>query len=343
MIWDVAQDLPNCSFYISNDRFPIRDISTQQIQEVVDVPYINVLRALICHWDLVVFVNHPWGFGSWFSPYISKIYINHGIWVGKINNDKQEDGVYGPSRVNRPFGKPLYNLMCCSSEYEKAQAEVINPQLKGRLKTIGYLRADSIETMNKDRLAIRKRLGYDESDRVVFILSTWGPDSLYQRYGNTIYQQIVQPKSNLKYILTLHPRYDEFGDKEKRKRIDILQSYSDIGAEIIDGLKWEAQLVASDVAISDHTSMSLYFYLLDKPVIFCNMPATSYVENSPFQHVYNSSLKFSVGDNINELVGSIFNEQSIPNTTPNAEIKKMLNSLPGESAEQLKTAFQSLL
>src|SRR5690606_26800935 len=91
----------DCALRVSRELLPSQENDAATIREITCVPYVPVLLALLRDWDLIVYVNHPWGFGAWFWPGIPKLYINHGLHAGKINNELGEDGVYGPHRTTR--------------------------------------------------------------------------------------------------------------------------------------------------------------------------------------------------------------------------------------------------
>jgi CDP-glycerol glycerophosphotransferase (TagB/SpsB family) len=73
--------------------------------------------------------------------------------------------------------------------------------------------------------------------------------------------------------------------------MQILQRWAAKGATVDEGNNaWRDFLVASDVAIADHSSLALYHALLGHPLIFIPVPAGEYVEASAFEVVSKTSV-----------------------------------------------------
>ncbi len=302
-VWQQLKDDPTFEFYIANDRIINKKISKSKLKSVGNIPIVNIIYALFINWDLVIFVNHPWGLGIWLAPFIKKVYINHGIWMGKINNENLEDGVYGAGRVLRLYGKPFYDMMFATSYFEKTQAINFTPELHDRVTVTGYLRADEIFKLQKEeRMEIRNKFGYAENDIVVHIMSTWGAASLYQTIGEDLLEQAVKLSNKYKFIFSLHPRHDEFGDIKGRKRKDILKKYQDLGIMIADTLDWDEYIAASDMAVSDHTSLCLYYVLLGKPVILVPVSFGSFVVGSSFDQLQHIALQLIHPDQLERAI-----------------------------------------
>ena len=132
ILWNLLKHDPQFTFYVTDDRLFSRHFSQEELLSIIPIKHIHILHALIRYWDLIIFVNHPWGLGVWFAPFIEKIYINHGICMGKINNPFGEDGVYGKSRVLRPYSKPYYDKMFAASDFEKDYAIKATKELQSR-------------------------------------------------------------------------------------------------------------------------------------------------------------------------------------------------------------------
>jgi CDP-glycerol glycerophosphotransferase (TagB/SpsB family) len=341
ILWNLLSGDPSIEFKVTNDRIPNKHLSKNELSRIISAPIVNILFALFQHWDLIIYVNHPWGFGVWFAPHIKKVYVNHGIWVGKINNDKSEDGVYGRSRVVRPFSTPLYDKMFAASFYEKEQALILTPELDNHLSVTGYVRADNLlETHANDRDDIRRAFGFNQNDVVVCIMSTWGPASLFQTIGEQLLQEAITLLDKYKFIFTLHPRYDEHGDTKGRKRDEILDYYRALGITTVNNLEWEEYVVASDVAVSDHTSLCLYFVLLDKPVILTPVSSEYIMKGSSFDRLKKISPHMSSADELEYLIDSAV---SLNSGDEYAALKSIICSYPRASRSRYKEEIYELL
>jgi|GEM_PF-1861824 len=341
LVWNLFKNDPKLDFFVTDDFVINRHFSKQELSTLIDAKYIHILYAFLIPWDLIVFVNHPWGLGMWFAPLIKKVYINHGIYTGKINNDLGEDGVYGKSRVNRPYSKPLYDKMFAASSSEKKLAIRFNQELKTRIAVTGYLRADSLEQMQSEqRDTIRKNLGYAQDDIVVHIISTWGPTSLFQTIGEDLLLEAVKISDRYKFIFSLHPRHDAFGDINGRKRKDILKKYQAQGIRPASELSWDEYVVASDVSISDHSSLCLYYVLLNKPVILVPVASESYIENSTFDQLKDLSPMIVDTKQLDDLI-----QTAMVNGCKKqiCELGLTIRNYPGCAAERYKQEIYGML
>ncbi len=106
-----------------------------------------------------------------------------------------------------------------------------------------------------------------KDDIVVHIISTWGPTSLFQTIGEDLLYEAIKISNKYRFLFSLHPRHDAFGDIKGRKRNDILEKYQAQGIRPAGELSWDEYVVAGDVTISDHSSLCLYYVLLNKPVL----------------------------------------------------------------------------
>ena len=299
----LLSDYVDISQCVTTDWVPPRGVDKEDICKLIDAPFINVLLALLQHWDLIIFTNHPFGVGIWFSPMIKKLYVNHGIHIGKINNDRGEDGVYGRSRVNRPFGRPYYSRMFAGSEYEKRQAAIATRELEGLIRVTGYLRADRFVAGERAlRLEARKTFGYLETSKVVHIISTWGAQSLYDTCGEEILDQLRNLRNRYDFIFSLHPRYDEFNQRGGITRREILRKWELLGVRVNRDLNWDACVAASDIAISDHSSLCLYHVLVNHPVALVDIPRCEYVPDSLFAMMKARLPVFSNGQDLEAML-----------------------------------------
>lgn len=265
---------------VSNDHFPSQEIGRHEISQKLGIRYVPVLWALFKPWDLVIYVNHPWGFSSWISPHIRKIYINHGLYSGKINNTAGEDGVYGKSRTIRPSRGLLFDRMFAASAAERDSALAANPALKGRVVVVGSLMADEIREASAKERETRKRSGL-QSKKKVHIISTWGPHSLIATMGDALLDAIGG-LGTYEFVLSVHPRFDKFGGT-LRTRGELLRMWEEHGVEVdATNEKWKRFVAECDLAISDNSSLALYYPILKKPVIFVCVDRAAYLPESSF-------------------------------------------------------------
>lgn len=341
IIWDLLKNDSQLAFFTTDDRLINKHFSRKELLSIMPVNHIHILHALLRNWDMIIYVNHPWGLGIWFAPFIKKIYINHGICIGKINNPFGEDGVYGKSRVLRPYSKPFYDKMFAASFLEKDYAILSTKELQSRIAVTGFLSADLIDKLQTDhRDDIRTKLGYSKNDILVHIISTWGPMSLFQTVGEELLHEAAKISNKYKFIFSLHPRHDEFGDEKGRKREDILNKYEFQGIRPDRNLSWEEYVVASDVAVSDHSSLCLYYVLLNKPVILISINDNSFIKDSVFDRLRQLTFTLNNPEKLDDLL-----QIAIKNSNQNElrEFGLTIRDYPGHAAERYKEEIYNVL
>lgn len=267
---------------VVNDHFPSQEINKGQIRKMLGVRYRSVLGALFVNWDLIIYVNHPWGFGSWFWPGTKKVYINHGLYAGKINNALGEDGVYGRSRTTRPHRGLLYHRMFAASNAEKAAALNADPSLDGRIVVVGSMMADHIVSLKNEKARLRSEFGISDGCRVIHVISTWGADSLAATFLDELMGRLHSAHSGIKVLLSVHPRFDKFGGVG-RSRSELLEYWHARGVVVDrDNTRWKKFLAIADFAIADHSSLALYHSVLDRPVLLVPVRREAYLSGSPY-------------------------------------------------------------
>lgn len=302
-IHDLLKTDESIELIVTTDRFPAREFAHHNAASIIGAESLHILRALVSHWDLIIFTNHPYGLGICFPPWIKKLYVNHGIHSGKINNDQDQDGVYGRCKVIRPFGMPYYDCMFAASYWEKAYAIRQTPQLEGHIEVVGFLRADLfLDYVQGHASIVREKLGYTADKKVVHIISTWGANSLYATSGAMILEQVMQLREKYDFVVSIHPRFDDLGDRTMESRETIFSRFEAAGARINRGLDWEDYVAASDIAIADHSSLALYHVLVGHPLLFADVDSSQYVEGSTFDQLTQHCSRLSQYDSLDEAI-----------------------------------------
>jgi len=282
-IYDILRNRISVEIRVATDRFPTREFDRYDASRIIGAESMHIFQALVCHWDLIVFTNHAYGFGRCFPAWTKKLYINHGLHTGKINNNMQQDGVYGRSKVVGPFGKVFYDCMFAASKREKELALNQTPELSKRVKVVGFLRADEfLHYARKMTSGARDRLGYTPAQTVVHIISTWGENSLYATRGQWLIDQVARLSRQYAFVVSIHPRFDSLGKSNPETRDRILTRFEQAGARINVDLDWRDYITVADIAISDHSSLVLYHVLLEHPVIMVDVNEDQYIPGSTF-------------------------------------------------------------
>jgi CDP-glycerol glycerophosphotransferase (TagB/SpsB family) len=342
LVSDLLRDAPDMAVYTTNDWFPAREFKKHELVRMIRRPCLHIVLALLRHWDLIIFSNHPFGLGIWFSPNIKKLYINHGLHTGKINNVLGHDGVYGRSRLIRPFSYPYYDRMFASSHFERKLAERETPELAGRISVTGFLVADRfLEGVAIDDAGMHCKTEASSRDKpVVHIISTWGENSLYHTMGERILEQAVRLTEKYQFVFSLHPRFNYIHGGTGEDREAILDRYERRGLTINRDLDWQRHVARSDVAISDHSSLVLYHVLLGHPVMLVNVDSDQYVEGSVFSLLNRFCPRLEPGIDLDEALQRL--SASHEETDYSAVIDAML-SYRGEAAVRYREEIDSML
>lgn len=337
---DLLREDSSIDLSVTDDKLYRRNMAPAALKEVCSTRYVNIVSALFQRWDLVVYLNHPWQLGIWFAPFLRKVYINHGLSTGKINNSEAQDGIYGATRVLRPFGSPFYTKMFAASWCEREQALLETPSLKGRVVVTGFLRADLLEQRKNDRDEIRRRLGFQDSDIVVHVISTWGSDSLEQTLGDALRDACEELSHKFRFVVSLHPRHDHFGDTRGRPRADIASAWRRLGGVVGEGADWEEHVLAGDIAIADHSSLCMYYVVLGKPLVLTPVARRAYRDNGMFGKLRSVAPTLRSLDDLESQL-----RQSLELVSPDAmqSLRLDLRSYPGRAAQRFQEELASLL
>ena len=304
-----------------------------------DVPYLPFAAARKRVWDLVVFADHD--AMDRFPVCVPKVRIPHGIGGSKL-----VDGVpyrHDPHWVEYR-GRGFYTRMFEASEYAVRMAVQHNPKLKGVAVAVGDLAADRMLALRPDREDIRTSMGYSESDFVILLQSTYGETSLMESLGRDLISRCVTlaEKTGWRFILQTHPHHwtgpraamHPFGqfllDHEDKPAVTVIRGGED----------WAPAMVASDMVITDHTSLSMTYALLEKPMLYVDVPGTILVQREPRQRLAEALPKLSAPENL--AADLEYARRHFPRDQV-AEIAKDILSYPGESASRIREEVYSLL
>lgn len=232
-------------------------------------------------WDLVIQADHG-GFYSAFHETIPRVYVAHGVSTGKAIS-----WLYGRRNTVSKEDKPIYEKMFLTSELEVKWALRETPDLQGTLVDAGSLLVDHflsvIGKSSQIRCGSRRRLT---------IISTWGKDSLIQQQGDVLLAQIGELSRRYDVTISIHPmNYEKIysGGKDWRAILEEVESL--YGVRVIkNAFDWVPALAATDVLVTDHTSLHVYYLLTDRPVIFLDLGCHLIERDSPIHEIKRVSL-----------------------------------------------------
>ncbi len=227
-----------------------------------NLPSIAFAQARLRDWDLALTADHH---HQHLHPAIPLVYTGHGTTASKIVDGRIYQ--YSPTFILREDGEPRYARFFVASETARDTATRECPQLAGRIEIVGDVQGDQLLTRSEQRGEIRHRLGLKPEDKVVLIMSTWGPASLMESMGPAIIEAAKPLAGDYRFLFSTHPNHwrgDSPAARQWREEmIPAIQRFASIITPEDDSLD---ALVAADMAISDHTSLASTYAMLGKPL-----------------------------------------------------------------------------
>ncbi|MDX6740855.1 hypothetical protein [Actinocorallia sp. A-T 12471] len=210
------------------------------------------------------------------APLVS---IPHGLAYNKVlNADEERSEGYGlASEQLMHEGAVVPSLLAISHSEQLARLKEGCPEAASRAAIVGDLSYDLMTASLLWRDVYRSALGIEAGRRLVVVNTTWGRYSLLDQHPELPLDLLRQlPADEYAVALTVHPNVSaHHGDWNLRSwladalRAGLLLIPRDEG--------WHATLVASDLVVGDHGSVTLYGACLGRPVLLAGFHADSIV------------------------------------------------------------------
>jgi len=284
---ELLKDDPNLTFYITSPR-KTRNMCRREIDSVgIEARYVDLWDAITSDWDLISFPHHC--LGGLFHPSIPKLFTAHGLENGKkILRDTAY--TYSWKAILKAHQSYYTRFLATSpNEFNIAGADKYGRAFANKITVTSQALALKLFEENRHREKIRSDLGLQSNERkAVLIMSTWGPDSLLRTIGAAIADEALRLNTKYRFFVFAHAH-----NFRNKKALTILNAIKAKGMEVIEPgpSSWIPYAVAADLAVSDKTSLSLYFSLLHRPIVFTQIGEGEFVEGSPFMKLYNMSPK----------------------------------------------------
>ncbi|MBN1622147.1 MAG: CDP-glycerol glycerophosphotransferase family protein [Endomicrobiales bacterium] len=247
---------------------------------------------------------------------IKKIYIPHGL-VGK-------NYMFDYHR------NKFFDLILQPGEYsvERLRKSGLNNCVK-----VGYPVLDRLFNGSLNRNKILEEIGADVNKKTVLYAPTWGPISSLHAIGGNI----DKVAKSVNILIKLHPGFNDDSIFEENKKHNINFRNMKNAILIEDFADAIPYLFASDVLISDYSSMIFKFACMDKPVVMFNTHNT----NDPMYDPESMEITMrDIGESVNtfeELQQAV--KRALEHPEINSEKRKMYSEklfykLDGKSAER---------
>lgn len=253
------------------NRRPLSESAYNALVKKMGVISIRRNIALVFPWDLIVCADHVETY-IYDGLGIPLLNIGHGSWA-KIK--KGESSIWALGKMGwTHHGEWRYQYMFCQSDEVRMAAEKEYPHVCGRIFVVGDMKNDKILALAKSRDEIRSAMSIQPSDRVILLLSSWGPDSLFHVCGEYLLREAHSLVTNgYKFIISIHPNEYEGGARLPGSDVSFgahIESMCSgrpgfvVRPPLADN---ESFIVASDIVITDHTSAVEPAILLGRPII----------------------------------------------------------------------------
>ncbi|MGW7352948.1 hypothetical protein [Streptomyces sp. NPDC054784] len=131
------------------------------------------------------------------------------------------------------------------------------------------------------RAEFRHAMGLDDGQRLIVVPSTWGPSSSFGREEALLPRLLAElPPDRYRVAALLHPNvWSGHGGWQLRGWLaDCLRR----GLALIPPeADWQAPLIAADLTIGDHGSVTAYSVLAGRPVMLASYPHREVMDTSP--------------------------------------------------------------
>ncbi|WP_406147738.1 CDP-glycerol glycerophosphotransferase family protein [Streptomyces sp. NBC_01012] len=193
--------------------------------------------------------------------------LPHGVGFHKQVPDSSGPGTRLSGLVHDDLLAARRAWLAISHPDQEAQLAAAHPGTVGRTVLVGDPCLDRLRASVRWRERYRAALGVAAGTRLVLVSSTWGEESLAGSWPGLPADLLAQlPTDEYRVALVLHPNvWSAHGDWQVRLMQRTALESGLIVVDPTDG--WQQALVASDLVIGDHGSVTLYGAALDRPLL----------------------------------------------------------------------------
>lgn len=167
--------------------------------------------------------------------------------------------------------------------HDRALAELALscPEALPAAHVVGDPCVDRIMADRPRRDAHRRALGIEDGQRLVVVTSTWGPTSTFGRLDSLLPQLLSQlPGDDYRVAILVHPNV--FAGHGTRQVHGWLAGCQDRGIAVVPPeADWQAVLIAADVVLGDHGSLTAYSTLTDAAMLLTDGSRREVSASSP--------------------------------------------------------------
>ena len=196
--------------------------------------------------------------------------------------------------------------------------------------------------MEKKRDSIRKQMGYSEGEQVIFVIATWGPDAMFNTVGDELIEKIKACAGKYKFVLSVHPHeYRPRKDGKKSWGVRLRNVQNDFMRVREPSEDWAAIMIASDLILTDSTSLALQGVMLKKPFVYVRFPRDKVVKDSFVARLRDISPQLDEkADNFAQIIEATLKQYPFDKLDL---IAKDINSCPNQSRQIMTENIYQML
>ncbi|MTD59414.1 hypothetical protein [Amycolatopsis pithecellobii] len=258
--------------------------------------------------------------------------VPHGMGYNKFLETNGLSGVFGlssPWLLHR--NEPVPSVLVLSHHEQLARLGESCPEAVGVALVAGDPSFDRMLASRPLRETYRQALGVRPGQRLVVVSSTWGASSLYGKDPDLIRRLAAQlDLDTYRLVVALHPNIT--GHHSPWQVRMWLADCARAGVLVLpDELLWGPALVAADLTVGDHGSVSFYSAALGTPLLLAAAPADAVDPKSPVGRLLEVTPKLDPAAPAAPQL-----ERALDGHEPVRSITDLTTSLPGKSAAVLR-------
>lgn len=190
------------------------------------------------------------------------------------------------------------------------------------------------------RRRYRHAFGLDDHHKLITVTSTWGRASLLGRHGGLLRDLLAElPLDEYRVAGVLHPNiWHGHGPWQVRSWLSACVRAGLILLPPLEG--WRAALVASDLVIGDHGSVTFYGAALGRPTLLGAFPHDAVAGDSPVARLGRAAPRLDAAAPLRPQI-----DAAIADHEPERHraVTAQVTSVPGRSAALLRTELYRLM
>ncbi|WP_280361221.1 hypothetical protein [Nocardia wallacei] len=237
-------------------------------------------------------------------------------------------------------GQVFPSAIVLSHNEQLERLRVSCPAAVPKALVAGDICFDRLRASTPLRPSYRRRYGLGDGQRLIVMSTTWGEDSLLGTDSDLPRKLAAAlPVDEYRVVLALHPNIRSL--HSRWEVAEYLAGATRAGVDVLDSVRdWRTAIVAADLVIGDHGSISFYAAALGIPVLLASAPIHAVDPASPVALLLRTAPKLDIATNTRQQI-----EHAIASHNPPeyADLAALATSRPGDGAATLRAAVYRTL